>query len=183
MAGLELVDGVEHVLNLRTGEMLVLSDAALDDLAEARLALGELWHTRTTAAMMVDAELVQRADRAALAGEDFGRGARFRVFVDRGHARQYDSNAIRSALLQAVNRGELRVTLGAIERLFVVTQYRLDLKHWRDLEKNALLDAATRQRLTEIVEAHSTPKRRGVKIEPRDVVEGTATELPRGAAA
>ena len=183
MAGLELLDGVEHVLNLRTGEMLVLSEAALDDLAEARLALGELWHMRTTAAMMVDAELIRRADAATLAGEDFGHGARFRLYPDRGGARQYDSNAIRADLLQRWNRRELPgVTLGAIERLFVVTQYRLDLKRWRDFEKNPTLPVEPRQRLTEIVEAHSAPKRRGVKIERRDVVESTATDESEAAA-
>jgi hypothetical protein len=176
MAGLELYSGPDRVLNLRTGEMLALAEASTDDLAEARLALGELWHMRTTAAMMVDAELIQRADAAALTGEDFGRGPRFRVYPARGTAIEYDSNAIRAALLQAHNRGELAITLGAIERLFVVTQYRLDLKGWRNLEHNGLVDAEARRRLTEIVEAHSAPKRRGVKIERRDVVESTATD-------
>lgn len=171
MAGaLELVGGVDEVVNLRTGEMLVLADASVDDLAEAREALGELWHIRTTAAMMLDAELVRRADEALRTGEDFGRGARFRVYVDRGGAVVYDSNGLRADLLQRLNRGELPgVTLGGIERLFAVSQYRLDLKRWRDICKS-------NPDLAQIGERHTTAKRRGTKIDRLDVVEGSAEE-------
>jgi len=169
MAGLELYRDVGRVLNLRTGEMLVLADAALDDLAEAREALGQLWHERTTAAAMIDAELVRRADEALRTGEDdFGHGARFRVRVDRGGAVQYDSNALRADLLQRANRREIPVTLGAVEGLFIVTQYRLDLVRWRNMCKRW-------PELVEIGERHSNIKRRGTKIE-RLAVDGTAVD-------
>jgi hypothetical protein len=167
---LELYGGNDAVLNLRTGEMLVLADASLDDLAEARLALGELWHTRTTAAMMLDAELVRRADEALRTGDDFGHGARFRVFVDRGGALDYNSNALRAALLAKADAGEIELTRDAVDRLFKVSQYRLDLKRWADVVKRW-------PDLAELGELHSSPKRRGAKIERRDVVESSAVEL------
>ena len=114
MSGLELVYGTDAVLNLATGEVLSLADASLDELAEARERLGQLWHTRTTAAMMIDAELVRRADVALSQGESFGRTERFAVSVDRGGAVQYDSNALRAELCQKAARGELPITLQAV---------------------------------------------------------------------
>jgi hypothetical protein len=193
MAGLELVAGVDRVLNVRSGEMLTLEDAALDDLAEAREALTALWHERTTAAMMIDAELVRRADLAlAEHGDEYewGKGARFRVYVDRGGAMQIDANALRNDLMRRHNGGELPgITLGAIERLFKVAQWRVDLGVWRKLRLNPLVPAETRDRLVEVVERHTTPKRRGTRVErlavDAEAIEDTSTRLadPEGRAA
>lgn len=170
MSGLELVYGTDAVLNLATGEVLSLADASLDELAEARERLGQLWHTRTTAAMMIDAELVRRADVALSQGESFGRTERFAVSVDRGGAVQYDSNALRAELCQKAARGELPITLQAVERAFAVTQYRLDLSTWRNLTKRW-------PELEEIAERHSTAKRRGAHVKRRELIEGTAEEV------
>lgn len=170
MTGLELVIGVQCILNVRTGEILDLESASLDDLAEARDGLGELWHARTEAARLIDAELVRRADEALAAGEDFGRTGRFTVSVDRGGAVVYDSNAMRAELMRRVKAGELPITEQAVERAFVVTQYRLDLVMWRNLCKRW-------PELAEIGERHTAPKRRAAHVKRRELVEATAEEV------
>jgi len=170
MTGLELVHGVNGVLNLATGQVLELEDATLDELAEARERLGELWHERTTAAMMIDAELVRRADAALATGEDFGRTERFAVYVDRGGAVQYDSNAMRADLMARAQRGELPITTEAVERAFHVSQYRLDLHVFNNWRKRW-------PQLAEIGELHATPKRRSAKVKRQALIESTAEEV------
>lgn len=165
MAGLELVQG-GGVLNLRTGELLSLKEASLDDLAEAREALADLWHERTTAAMMIDAELVERADAALAVGEEFGRTGRFQVSVDRGGAVAYDSVGLRAELMARARRGDLPITSLAVEHAFRVTQYRLDRSRWANLTKRW-------PELAEIAERFTQPIRRKAKVERR-AVDSTA---------
>lgn len=170
MSGLELIHGPHAVLNLATGQVLDLGEATVDELAEARERLGELWHMRTTAAMMIDAELCQRADAALAAGEDFGHGQRFDVYVDRGGAASYDANALRAELLQRAREGELPITVQAVERAFAVQSYRLDLRLWASLCKRW-------PTLRDIGERHLTIKRRSTRVKRRDLIEATAEEV------
>lgn len=165
MSNLALVHGDGEVLDLATMEVLTLTNASLDELAEARDALGELYHARNEATHLVDAELVRRADNALASGEDFGATGRYTISVDRGGAAIYDSNALRADLLGRASRGELPITVSAVERAFSVTQYRLDLHAWRNLCKRW-------PELTEIGERHVTPKRRSAHVKRRNVIEG-----------
>jgi hypothetical protein len=171
MSRLELVRGVSAVLNVPTGEVLELEDATLDELAEARESLKQIRNDATTAGLMIDAELVRRADQALATGEDFGETERFRVYVARGGAYDYDSEGLRKELLERAGRGELPITVEAVERAFTVrTKHVVNLSVFNSMCKRWEV-------LREIRERYLKPKRRTTEIKRRALIESTAEEV------
>jgi hypothetical protein len=168
---LELVKGTDYVLDVRTGELLSVREASLDDLAGARHALAALYFQRNEAAALIDRELVARRDEAVRNGERLD-ARDWTISVDRGGGVRYDSNALRSDLLERWGRGELTITKQAIERAFVVRQYYLLLREWDTLCKIA-------PELRAIGDMHATPVPRKVKVERRQprAIEATAEEV------
>jgi hypothetical protein len=179
---LELVRGADQVVNPASGELLTLADASIDELVAARDALAVLWKQRNEAAAMVDHEIIGRTDAAVASGEltayTFETGT-FKVSVDTGHVREYDSNKLRAEMLRLLERGELELAPRAIERIFAVTQWRLDLRSWKNLRDNPMLQQRARNQLADLEQRFSSPKRRTVRLEPLArlrAIEGTAEE-------
>ena len=174
MTDLSLTRGVDRVVNPRTGELITLDEATTSELADVRAALTVLSDERQRAVRMVDEEIVRRTDESLRRGEIASHTFTvpgFRVQVDTGTKRLYDSNALRKDLLQRKEHGELRVTAQAIERAFVTRQWYLQLKVWDTLCK---VDPDLRA----IGEMHCTPARRTVKVTPLlpTALEGTAED-------
>ena len=172
MPELVLARDAEHVVNPRTGESLSLAEASTADLADARDALTVLKTERETALHLIDEEIVRRTDEGLRTGElatrTFDAGP-YKLSVDSGNARVYDSNALRKELLRAVDHGELRVTGEAVEGMFVALRYRLYLDRLKRLE-------TIEPKLREIAERFSTPVRRTVKV-TRHAIEASAEEI------
>jgi hypothetical protein len=172
----ELVRGIGHVLNVRTGEVLELDSATTEDLADAREALTSLDSKRKVATRMIDEEIVRRADEAYRTGEitafTFDCGP-WLVSVDTGAARRYDSDALRDELIELARSGQLPVTERAIEGLFKVRGFDVRLREWRSMCRRW-------PELRQYDERHSHPARRYVRVSPKAVpphVEGTAEEV------
>ena len=178
---LELVHGVEGVVNPDTGEVLELWTATLDELVAAREALNVLYEQRNVAASMIDAELVRRADQRVASGEATSYSfdaANSHVAVATGSARTYDADGLRAELLEMHERGALdaptqanSIGLRAIDEAFTARYYvRL-----RQLGNLLRLQPDV---IGPIVERFSSPKRRSVRLEPlpahRQTIEATA---------
>jgi hypothetical protein len=171
----ELIRGVGHVLNVRTGELVELATATTEDLADTREALTSLDSERKIATRMVDEEMVRRTDEAYRTGEitafTFDAGP-WLVSVDTGTKRVYDSNALRKELLELAGEGQLPITERAVERLFVVRDYYLRLRDWTSMTRRW-------PELTEYGERYSHPARRYVRVTPKAKpahIDGTAEE-------
>lgn len=166
-----LAPSLDTVVNIVTGELLVLQDATIDELVETRAALGQLWADRNTAAAMVDAELVRRADAALLAGELTGRTFQvgpYKVEVSSPETRRVDAKGLRADLLARVERGELELSEAAVENLFIVKDYALHQVRWKALR------GAVPQ-LAEILDLHLQPTRRTASV-TRTAIEAHAEE-------
>lgn len=176
MTGLALVLARDegHVVNPRTAALVPIANASTEELADMRDALTALDYDRKTAMHMIDEEIVRRTDAAIRDGEiedyTFQVGA-YKLEVDTGSARRVQVEQLRSALLEQVERGLLRLTPRAIEELFSIKRY-LQLAKLRKL-------AIREPTLLAAYEEHSTPVRRAVKVTPvaqheRYEIEATA---------
>jgi len=184
MNSLELVRGVDGVVNPETGEVLDLSFATLDELVAAREALNVLWTQRNQAALMVDEELVRRADQRVAAGDATSysfEAANSHVAVATGSARDYDADGLRAELMDMYDRGKLvaPVAANSIDRRAI--EQAFGVHYYPKLRQFGNLLRLQPDVIGPVFERFSSPKRRTVRLEPlpahRRTVEAIAEEV------
>jgi hypothetical protein len=167
----------DHVVNVRTGELLELKHAASDELAAARAALVDHKREVDAAIAQLDEELVGRVDRAVRDGEMSGYSVRlpgWEIRVPSPTAGgKLDAGALRAATLARAD--ELGLAPAAIEQAFAsTTSYTLRRAKWNTLVSQA-------PELTDLLRVHTgPPDRRRATVTPLEfapaAIEATVEE-------